>query len=57
MLENLPLKQQYPNFYNIVCKKEVTGSEVLNSVPLNVSFRRAVIEIKLLKWNDLVAPL
>lgn len=30
-------------------------SEILNSVPLNVSFRRAVLGIKLLEWNDLVA--
>ena len=38
-------------------RKEATSSEVLiNCVPLDVSFKRAVIGIKLLEWNDLVAP-
>jgi len=54
-LGNLPLKQHYPNLYNVVRKKEAMVSEILNSVPLNVSFRRTIIGIKLLEWNHLVA--
>jgi len=54
-LGNLPLKQHYPNLYNVIRKKEATVSGILISVPLNVSFRREIIGTKLLKWNHLVA--
>jgi len=49
------LKIQYPNLFNIVWKKQATVADVLNSTPLNVSFRRALVGNKLLEWQSLVA--
>jgi len=49
------LKIQYPNLFNIVRKKQATVADVLNSTPLNVSFRRALVGNKLLEWQSLVA--
>jgi hypothetical protein len=48
------LKNQYPNLFNIVRKKQATVADVLNSTPLNVSFRRALVGNKLLEWQSLV---
>ena len=39
------LKMEYPNLFNIVRQKEATVAHTLSTVPLNVSFRRALIEI------------
>ena len=47
-LGNLPLKQHYPNLYNVIRKKEATVSGFLISVPLNVSFRREI------NWDETV---
>ena len=44
------LKIQYLNLFNIVRKKQATVADVLNSTPLNVSFRRALVGNKLLEW-------
>ena len=49
------LKIQYPTLFNIVWKKQATVADVLNSTPLNVSFRRALVGNKLLEWQSLVA--
>ena len=49
------LKIQYPNLFNIVRKKQATVADVLNSTPLNVSFKRALVVNKLLEWQSLVA--
>ena len=49
------LKIQYPNLFNIVRKKQATVADVLNSTPLNVSFRRALFGNKLLEWQSRVA--
>ena len=49
------LKIQYPNLFNIVWKKQATVADVLNSTPLNVSFRRTLVGNKLLEWQSIVA--
>ena len=36
-------KTRYPNLYNMVRKMQATVAEVLQSDPLNVSFRRALV--------------
>jgi hypothetical protein len=41
--------------YRIVRKKHVTVAKVLNTVPVNVSFRRALTGDKLIAWFDLVS--
>ncbi|WVZ90587.1 hypothetical protein U9M48_036874, partial [Paspalum notatum var. saurae] len=46
---HLPLKIQYPSLYNIARKKNVTVLSVFSSIPLNISFRRALIGEKLQK--------
>lgn len=42
------------DLFNKVCKKQATMVEVLNSMPLNVSFRRALVGHKLVEWQSLV---
>jgi hypothetical protein len=54
-LGSQPLKIQYPNLFNIVRKKQATVVDVLIFIPLNVSFRRALVGNKLLEWQSLVA--
>ena len=54
-LGSQPLKIQYLNLFKIVRKKQATVANVLNSAPLNVSFRRALVGNKLLEWQSLVA--
>ncbi|WVZ50906.1 LOW QUALITY PROTEIN: hypothetical protein U9M48_002112 [Paspalum notatum var. saurae] len=44
----------FPNLYRIVRKKHVTVASVLNSVPLNISFRRTLIGDNLVSWYELV---
>ncbi|WVZ49766.1 hypothetical protein U9M48_001095 [Paspalum notatum var. saurae] len=54
-LENFTLKEQYPSLFNIARKKHSSVAHVLSTNPLNISFRRALVGDKLIKWNDLVA--
>ena len=39
-LGGMPLALQYPTLYNIVQRKEAYAATVLQSVPLNIQFRR-----------------
>jgi hypothetical protein len=50
-------KTRYPNLYNLVHKKLATVAEVLQTAPLNVSFRRALVGTKLIEWHSLVASI
>ncbi|WVZ69705.1 hypothetical protein U9M48_018450 [Paspalum notatum var. saurae] len=54
-LGNFVLKEQYPSLFNIARKKHSSVAHVLSTNPLNISFRRALVGDKLMKWNDLVA--
>jgi len=54
-LGDCTLKQQFPSWYNIARKKHATVSQVFSSVPLNISFCRALVGDKLTKWNELGA--
>ena len=49
--------QLYSSLYNIVYRKHPTVAEVLGSVPLHISFRRALVGAKLVAWNELVLRL
>lgn len=42
-LGNLPFKDKYPSLYTIVQRKCSSIASVMSSVPLNVSFRRALV--------------
>ena len=56
-LGNRSLREQYPQLYNIVCKKQDTVAEVLSSGTPNLCWRRDLIGSKLVMWNNLVARL
>ena len=56
-LGNSPLRDQYPQLYNIVRKKQDTVADELSTHILNLSWRRDLIGIKLVIWNNLVSRL
>jgi hypothetical protein len=49
------LKVKYPNLYNIVRDPHATVSKVMATSPLNISFKRALVDNKLREWLNLVA--
>ena len=51
----IPLFKMYPSLYNLVRKKNVMVAEVLEKVPLNVFFRRAIVGDNLAAWYNLVS--
>ena len=53
-LGGAPLKEVYPSLYNIASRKQSIVAEVLRSVPINITFRRALVGNKLLDWQDLI---
>ena len=56
-LGNTPLRQQYPQLYNIARRKHDTVGQVLSAPTPNLSWRRDLIGNKLAMWNDLAARL
>jgi hypothetical protein len=52
---NSSLRTKFPRLFNIVHRKQDTMSKVLSSIPLNVSFRRALVGNNLRDWNRIVA--
>jgi hypothetical protein len=46
---------QYPNLYNIARDPHTTVSKIMATSPLNISFRRALVDNKLREWLGLVA--
>jgi hypothetical protein len=53
----LPFKVKYPSLYNIVRDPHATVAKVMATSPLNVSFRRALVDNKLVEWHNLVAQI
>jgi hypothetical protein len=54
---DIALKVQYPNLFNIVRRKIETVAEVFRLSPLNVSFRRSLVDGNLQSWHNLVMRL
>ena len=54
---NQPLKLKFPSLFNIVRRKQDTVAAILNSTPLNVSFRRALRGQNLNSWNRIVSSI
>jgi hypothetical protein len=54
-LGDVAFRDQYPTLYNIVRKKSASVNVVLQSNPLNVSFRRSLVGNNLMAWHHLVA--
>ena len=48
------LKDRYPALYNIVREPHEIVSKVMATSHLNISFRRAMVDNKLLEWLNLV---
>jgi hypothetical protein len=48
------LKEQYPNLYNIVRNKSATVVNIFSTIPLNISFRRSLVDANLQSWHNLV---
>ena len=53
----LPFKVKYLSIYNIVRDPHATVAKVLAMRPLNLSFRRALVDNKLVEWFNLVAQI
>jgi hypothetical protein len=56
-IRDKPLKTQYPNFYNIARDPHDTISKIMATSPLNISFRRALVDNNLREWLGLVAQI
>ena len=56
-LGNQPLGVRFPALFNIVRRKHDSVATVLSSIPLNVSFRRALVGNNLRSWNHIVSSL
>ena len=54
-IDQKPLMQRFPELYRIVSKRGVSVASVLNSTPLNVSFRRGLVGDRLNEWLKLVS--
>jgi hypothetical protein len=50
-----PLKDTYPALYNIARDRQTTISKVVSSRPLNISFRRSLVDNNPRQWLHLVA--
>jgi len=50
-----PLMRLFPDLYRIVRKKGVSVASVINSTPLNISFRRGIVGARLEEWLRLVS--
>ena len=48
------LREEYPNLYNIVRRKNDTAFDILSTPPLNISFRRSLVDQNQNDWNSLV---
>jgi hypothetical protein len=55
MVGDKPLKVNYPSLYSIVRDPHATVSKVMATTPLNISFRRALVDNKLTDLLHLVA--
>ena len=56
-LGNSPLRDQYPQLYNLVRKKQDTVANVLSTQIPNISWRKDLVFSKLVMWNNLVSRL
>ena len=56
-LGETPLALQYPSLYSIVQRREAYVATVLQSVPLNIQFRRTIVGNRWEAWLHLVSRL
>jgi hypothetical protein len=56
-LGNVALKEKYPSLFSIVRRKSSSIANVMRSVPLNISCRRALVGQNLVYWHELCASI
>ena len=56
-LGNTTLREQYPTLYNVVCHKSETLAVVMQSSPPIMTFRRTLLDQRLVMWNALLGRL
>jgi hypothetical protein len=56
-LGNHPLKERFPDLFHLVRRKQDIMSNVLSSVPLNISFRRNIVGRNMRDWHRIVNSL
>jgi hypothetical protein len=54
-LGDKPFREVYPNLYRIVRRKNDTVVNVMGTIPLNVSYRRSLVNANRIVWFDLVS--
>ena len=54
-LGDKPFSEVYPGLFRIVRRKDDTVAKVLGTTPLNVSFRRGLVNANCIAWFDLVS--
>ena len=54
---NRPFSERFPNLYHVVFNKHDTVEQVVSTNPLNLSFRRTLVGVKLTEYINLVAYL
>ena len=53
----MSFKVKYPSLYKVVRDPHATVARVLATRPLNLYFRRALVDNKLVEWQNLVAQI
>jgi len=53
----VPFKAKYPSLFTVVRDPHATVAKVLATRPLNLYFRRALVDNKLVEWQNLVAQI
>jgi hypothetical protein len=53
----VPFKDKYSSIYNVVRDPHATVAKVMAAKPLNLSFRKALVDNKLVEWQNLVAQI
>ena len=48
---------KYPSLYKVVHDPHATVAKVMAIRPLNLYFRRALVDIKLVQWQNLIAQI
>jgi hypothetical protein len=54
---NDPFKRQFPTIFNIVHDPHATVASVMSDEHYNISFRRALVDVKLREWLELIGKI
>jgi len=57
LVRDKPLCEAYPNLFRIIRKKDDTAANVVRTLPLNVSFRRGLVNANMNSWYGLAPKL